>query len=51
VSVLSFQPKLEDVGKMLQCRAANPVMDDAEPIMDEMKLRIDCEFIIPITIP
>ena len=45
VSVLVFTPKMEDIGKKLQCRAENRVMADAEPIVDEMRLRIDCECI------
>ena len=43
VSVLAFTPKMEDIGKKLQCRAENPVMADAEPIADEIRLKIDCE--------
>ena len=45
VSVLAFTPKMEDIGKKLQCRAENRVMADAEPIVDEIRLRIDCECI------
>ena len=36
---------MEDIGKKLQCRAENRVMPDAEPIVDEIRLRIDCECI------
>lgn len=41
VSVLAFTPEMEDIGKKLQCRAENRVMADAEPIVDEIRLRID----------
>ncbi len=47
--MLSFRPKLEDVGKTLECRASNPAMDEedgtaAEPIADSIQLKIDCEW-------
>ena len=41
-STLRFQPKVSDMGKVLRCRAENPVMP-ASQIEDTWNLDINCE--------
>ena len=41
-STLRFQPKVSDMGKILRCRAENPVMP-ASQIEDTWNLDINCE--------
>ena len=42
-STLRFQPKVEDMGKVLRCRAENPVMP-ASQIEDTWTLDVNCKF-------
>ena len=42
-STLRFQPKVEDMGKILRCRAENPVMP-ASQIEDTWTLDVNCKF-------
>ncbi len=42
-STLRFQPKMSDSGKLLRCRAENPVMP-ASQIEDTWSLDINCKF-------
>jgi len=42
-STLRFQPKATDAGRVLRCRAENPVMV-ASQIEDAWSLDVDCEF-------
>ena len=41
-STLRFQPKVSDMGKVLRCRAENPVMP-ASQIEDAWSLDINCK--------
>lgn len=43
-STLRFRPKVEDMGKLLRCRAENPVMP-ASQIEDTWTLDINCELL------
>ena len=43
VSILSFWPKMEHIGKDLMCKAANPLISQSD-IADKMKLKIDCKW-------
>ena len=44
-STLRFRPKVEDMGKMLRCRAENPVMP-ASQMEDTWSLDINCKSLI-----
>ena len=43
-STLRFRPKIENMGKMLRCRAENPVMP-ASQMEDTWSLDINCKYI------
>ena len=43
-STLRFRPKIEMMGKMLRCRAENPVMP-ASQMEDTWSLDINCKFV------
>ena len=49
VSILAFRPKMENIGKVLVCKASNPLIKQSE-IMDDMKLRIDCKYIMYVNL-
>jgi hypothetical protein len=43
VSILSFRPKMDHIGKNLVCKATNPLIAESD-LFDNMDLRIDCKY-------
>ena len=43
VSILSFRPKMEHIGKSLVCKATNPLISQSD-LFDNMDLNIDCKY-------
>jgi len=42
-SKLNFNPGVEDVDKVLLCKAFNPVVLGSEPVSSEISLNISCK--------
>jgi len=43
VSSLQYEPKPEDTGKQLRCKAESPVISHA-PLHDQFKIEVFCEY-------
>ena len=43
VSILSFRPKMDNIGKSLVCKATNPLITQSD-LFDSMDLNIDCKY-------
>ena len=41
-SVLNFQPRVEHIGKVLSCRARNPLIENSA-VEDNWELAVSCE--------
>ena len=46
ISLLKFRPRIDDIGRTLTCKAANPLMEDRGKLSDNMELKIDCKHLI-----
>ena len=49
VSILSFRPKMDHIGKSLVCKATNPLITQSD-LFDSMDLNIDCKYRLYITL-